>query len=117
MENASISLTSDMWTSINVDAYIAITCHYIDDSYRLNTVLLDVEKFPNRHSAENMALVKTNVMMEWTIKDKVKCLVTDAAANMIACARILQVIQFALHMHLTPWLKSLLIRYQLCVTF
>ncbi|CAM4569352.1 unnamed protein product [Leuciscus chuanchicus] len=84
MEKATaVSITSDMWTSINMDAYLAITCHYIDDSYKLNTVLLDVEKFPNRHTAENMALVKTN--------DKVKCLVTDAAANMIACARILQV--------------------------
>ncbi|XDV31713.1 hypothetical protein PO909_002676 [Leuciscus waleckii] len=80
-----------MWTSINMDAYLAITCHYIDDSYKMNTVLLDVEKFPNRHTAENMALVKMNVMMEWAITDKVKCLVTDAAANMIACARILQV--------------------------
>ncbi|XP_048039087.1 zinc finger BED domain-containing protein 4-like [Megalobrama amblycephala] len=92
MEKATaVSLTSDMWTSINTDAYLAITCHYIDDSDKMNTVLLDVEKFPDRHTAENMALVKKNVMMEWAIKDKVKCLVTDAAANMIACAKILQV--------------------------
>lgn len=92
MEKATaVSLTSDMWTSINTDAYLAITCHYIDDSDKMNTVLLDVEKFPDRHAVENMALVKKNVMMEWAIKDKVKCLVTDAAANMIACAKILQV--------------------------
>jgi len=28
----AVSITSDMWTSINMDAYLAITCHY---SYKL----------------------------------------------------------------------------------
>lgn len=27
---AAVSLTADMWTSINMDAYLAVTCHYID---------------------------------------------------------------------------------------
>lgn len=28
----AVSLTADMWTSINMDAYLAVTCHYVDDS-------------------------------------------------------------------------------------
>ncbi|KAJ8348901.1 hypothetical protein SKAU_G00274900 [Synaphobranchus kaupii] len=66
----AVSLTSDMWTSINMDAYLAVTCHYIDDHDKLGTVLLGVEKFSNSHTAANIAQVKTTLMEEWGITDK-----------------------------------------------
>ena len=50
---AAISLTSDMWTSLNMDAYLAVTCPFIDDNDKLCTILLGVEHFPKSHSAEN----------------------------------------------------------------
>lgn len=33
----AVSLTANTWTSItgNIDAYLAMTCHYIDDSVKL----------------------------------------------------------------------------------
>lgn len=81
MENVkAVSLTSDTWTSLNMDTYLAITCHYIDGSDTLSTVLLGIEKSPDNHTVENIALVKKKKYMEeWEIKAKVKCLVTDAA--------------------------------------
>ena len=87
---AAVSLTSDMWTSINTEAYLAVTCHYINDSSTLNTVVLGVQHFPKAHTAANIAEVKTSLMREWDITDKVTCLVTDGAANMGACARELR---------------------------
>ena len=39
-EAAAVSLTADMWTSIHMDAYLAVTCHFINDSHTLSTVLL-----------------------------------------------------------------------------
>lgn len=68
---AAVSLTSDMWTSITMDAYLAVTCHYVDDHSQLCTVLLGVGKFPQAHTAENMAAVKTTLMEDWGIKEKV----------------------------------------------
>ncbi|KAJ8375110.1 hypothetical protein SKAU_G00056900 [Synaphobranchus kaupii] len=62
----AVSLTYDMWTSINMDAYLAVTCHYIDEHDKLGTVLLGVEKFSNSHTSQ----VKTNLMEEWGITDK-----------------------------------------------
>ncbi|XP_075999197.1 E3 SUMO-protein ligase ZBED1-like [Genypterus blacodes] len=88
---ASVSLTSDMWTSINMEAYLAVTCHFIDGEDQLGTILLGVEHFPSAHTADNLALAHTRFMEEWGIQDKVKCLVTDAAANMIACVNHLNV--------------------------
>lgn len=28
----TVNLTSDMWMSMNMDAYLAVTCHYIKES-------------------------------------------------------------------------------------
>ncbi|XP_070410613.1 zinc finger BED domain-containing protein 4 [Nothobranchius furzeri] len=90
----AVSLTADMWTSINMEAYLAVTCHYVDkESHELCSSVLGVPHFPQKHTAENMATVKRSLMKEWGIAGKVRCLVTDAAANMIACARMLQVRQ------------------------
>ncbi|XP_037637100.1 zinc finger BED domain-containing protein 4-like [Sebastes umbrosus] len=87
---AAVSLISDMWTSINVDAYLAVTCHFVDENTRLRSVMLGVLKFPLTHTAENLACVKASLMEEWGITNKVTCLVTDGAANMIACGRELR---------------------------
>ncbi|KAL6101388.1 uncharacterized protein ACO6RY_16646 [Pungitius sinensis] len=43
-KGTAVALTSDMWTSIRMDSYLAFTCHFVDDD-RLATVLLAVAKF------------------------------------------------------------------------
>ncbi|XP_076853561.1 E3 SUMO-protein ligase ZBED1-like [Brachyhypopomus gauderio] len=86
----AVSLTADMWTSLNMDAYLAVTCHFIDDNTCLKSTLLGVVKFPQAHTAENLACVKSSLMEEWGIKSKVTCLVTDGASNMIACGKNLK---------------------------
>ncbi|XP_038124278.1 E3 SUMO-protein ligase ZBED1-like isoform X2 [Cyprinodon tularosa] len=89
---AAVSLTADMWTSMNMEAYLAVTCHYVNsENHTLCTSMLGVEHFPQQHTAENMAQVKKNLMQEWAIAEKVTCLVTDAAANMVACVKKLQI--------------------------
>lgn len=87
---AAVSLTTDMWTSINMDAYMAVTCHFVDEHATLNSVLLGVQAFPESHTAENLASAKASLMNEWGITNKVTCMVTDGAANMVACVRELR---------------------------
>ncbi len=43
---STVSLTADMWTSINMDAYLAVTCHFIIGEVQLSTILLGVNKIP-----------------------------------------------------------------------
>ena len=88
----AVSLTSDMWTSMNMEAYLAVTCHFIADGV-LNTTLLGVQHFPQSHTAHNLAEAKGAIMEEWGIRHKVTCLVTDAASNMLTCGRELQMKQ------------------------
>lgn len=44
----AVSLTADMWTSINMEFYLAVTCHYVDsENHTLCTSVLGVEHFPH----------------------------------------------------------------------
>ncbi|KAG7514676.1 zinc finger BED domain-containing 4-like [Solea senegalensis] len=86
---STICLTADMWTSINMDAYLAVTGHFVTEEVQLKTVLLGVKQFPRSHTAAHIAEAKATVMAEWGIRAKVRCLVTDTAPNTIACANIL----------------------------
>ncbi len=43
---STVSLTADMWTSINMDAYLAVTCHFITEEVQLSTILLGVKTSP-----------------------------------------------------------------------
>lgn len=63
------------------------SCHFIDESTSLQSVVLGVLHFPEAHTAESLAKVKAALMSEWGITQKVTCLVTDGAANMGVCAK------------------------------
>ncbi|KAK0147692.1 Zinc finger BED domain-containing protein 1 [Merluccius polli] len=60
----SVSLTADMWTSINTESYLGVTCHYISPQDEMTTY------------------ANVELLEEWGITSKVHCMVTDNAANM-----------------------------------
>lgn len=66
-----MSLTSDMWTSIHMDAYLAVASHFINEQDTLSTVLLGVGHFPASYTTKNIAEVKRALMEEWGIVNKV----------------------------------------------
>lgn len=85
MKQASaVSLMADMWTSINIDAYLSVTGHYVSDSLDLATVLLGVQYFPLTLSAAHIGEVTANSIAEWGITKKVIGLATDGANNIVA---------------------------------
>ncbi|KAJ4947657.1 hypothetical protein JOQ06_009690 [Pogonophryne albipinna] len=124
----AVSLTADMWTSINMDAYLAVTCHYVDDSAKLATVLLGVLPFPEAHTAVNITVAMRSLMEEWGTEGKVTSIVTDAGANMVASVRSLNLrhaLCFAHSLNVvvnksldaTPGLQDLRTRARNAVTF
>ena len=48
----AVGLTSDMWTPIHMDAYLAVTCHFVDSKDKLESFLLTVVKFPESQLCE-----------------------------------------------------------------
>nr|XP_055045539.1 uncharacterized protein LOC129431635 [Misgurnus anguillicaudatus] len=96
----TVNLTSDMWTSINTEAYLAVTYHYINEE-KLCSVVLGVLKFPETHTAEHIKEAKSILLESWGIRDKVTCLVTDHASNMTLCANLLQIRHIPCFAHVT----------------
>jgi hypothetical protein len=81
------SLTADMWTSINREAYLGITIHYVDLNWCLCNFLLDIIPFNIRHTGNNIAQAIVNVLDEFQISNKIIALTTDNESAMVVCGR------------------------------
>ena len=85
---SGITLTTDMWTSDNNHTtFLRVTCHYIDENWKLKHFLLDIIPFHESHSGTNMAQVLTNLLSELNLASKVLAITTDNAASMVVCGR------------------------------
>lgn len=68
-----VSHTADMLTSINMDGYLHVTCHYITEA-KMTAVVLGVRRFYQTHTAQNLMEAKTLLMSEWGTFSKVQCM-------------------------------------------
>lgn len=82
------ALTSDIWTSRQALGYITVTCHFIDSSWKLRSMVLSTSHLTNDHTAENIADVLQSIAEEWGIDNKVVAIVTDNASNIVAAVRL-----------------------------
>ena len=86
-----IALTTDMWSSNANEAYITLTCHFLDDDWKLQNYVLSTKATDERHTGENIALdIRSIVYSFGIISDQICGLVTDNAKNMISCAKFLE---------------------------
>jgi len=81
------SLTVDMWSSMNRDAYLGITIHYVDSNWCLCNFLLDIVPFSSRHTGEKIAQEIRCVLDDFNISSKIIALTTDNESAMIVCGR------------------------------
>lgn len=77
------SLTTDMWTSKHTrDGYCCITCHYIDDDWKLHKKTLAYILVPSLHTGEVLAEFIKKICLDWNIDTKLFAITADnAAAN------------------------------------
>ncbi|XP_042482915.1 zinc finger BED domain-containing protein RICESLEEPER 2-like [Macadamia integrifolia] len=60
-----ISLTSDLWTSITNDGYIALTAHYIDKDWVLHKKLLKFCIMPPPHTGIHICEMVSKILSDW----------------------------------------------------
>lgn len=51
----SLSFTADGWKSRSGDAYLDLTCHYVDKEFNCKSFNLSNNVFGNRQTGENIA--------------------------------------------------------------
>lgn len=75
-------LTTDCWSSINNESYIAVTIHFINSTFQLESALLACSNIQGSHTAENLARELRKIISEWHLKTLQICLaVSDSAYN------------------------------------
>ncbi|XP_040297398.1 E3 SUMO-protein ligase ZBED1-like [Bufo bufo] len=86
-----IALTADIWTRVATEAYLGITCHYIGDDWKMNSICLTTKPLEERHTAAHIAGWLEEVLERFQIPPKkIIALVHDNAANMVAAENILE---------------------------
>ncbi|XP_049331875.1 E3 SUMO-protein ligase ZBED1-like [Astyanax mexicanus] len=88
---SKITLTTDAWTSIANEAYLGVTCHFINKDWELTSYNLTTMPLEERHTAENIAewVEKAAEKFGFSLSD-VLAVVHDNAANIVAALRILE---------------------------
>jgi len=77
-----------MWTSsINQEAFLGLTIHYINADWKLCNFLLDIIPFVTSHSGINIANEIMRVLTEFNISSKIVALTTDNESAMLVCGR------------------------------
>lgn len=95
----SACLTIDCWTSRAQEGYLAVTAHYIDGTFNLQTALLQCQMLSGPHTAVNLSTELRQVINDWNLDKKIKLVVSDNAPNVQNCIKDLQLKNFGCFAH------------------
>ncbi|XP_033249011.1 zinc finger BED domain-containing protein 1-like [Drosophila miranda] len=86
---SGVCLTTDGWTSLTNESYIAVTAHFIDKSnMELSSHMLACEAFGERHTSLNLCSFLQSVAADWKILDKITAIASDNAANIVSAIKL-----------------------------
>uniref|UniRef100_A0A1X7SZE2 BED-type domain-containing protein n=1 Tax=Amphimedon queenslandica TaxID=400682 RepID=A0A1X7SZE2_AMPQE len=78
-----VALTLDLWSNRQMRGYLGITCHFSNDNWAMQYIMLCCKRFWGRHTAENIAHCHDEVTSAFNISDKVTTVATDNAFNVV----------------------------------
>lgn len=92
-ESASVSLTTDAWTSRATQSYITVTAHVLDKAWNFRSYVLDTTIVADNHTADNLAEHLVSTMTRWHIHEKLTDIyvTTDNAANVVKACEVAKV--------------------------
>lgn len=78
------SFTSDLWSSNDNTDYLSITCHFINEEFVRENLLLEVIPFkPIYHTSDEIYMFTMETLEKWGIEEKkIHVYLRDNAANM-----------------------------------
>ncbi|VAI19183.1 unnamed protein product [Triticum turgidum subsp. durum] len=86
-----VAITTDMWTSEHQKrGYMAITAHFVDESWKLQSYIMRFIYVPGPHTTRVIAEILHDALVEWYLEDKVSTLTVDNATTNDACIPILE---------------------------
>ena len=73
--SSQISYTTDTWTSISMEAFLAITAYFIDSNWNIQPIILDFVSISGAHSSENLKNSFVTYLENFAIQTKVSFLI------------------------------------------
>lgn len=69
--NGKVSTTTDLWTSLNSYAIMAVTATWLTAEFEMNEVILSLRELEGQHTGKNIAQAFYSVLQEFELVDKV----------------------------------------------
>ncbi|KAL6313143.1 hypothetical protein AAG906_026065 [Vitis piasezkii] len=76
-----VAITTDMWTSNQKKGYMAITVHYIDESWLLHHHIVRFVYVPPPHTKEVLSDVLMDFLLDWNMDRKVSIVTVDNCSS------------------------------------
>lgn len=80
------SATSDMWSRQN-KSFIAVTVHFIDKNYQIQSRFIACELFQGNHTHDRVAEKVARIFQRFQISEKVFFITTDGAGEYVAAIK------------------------------
>lgn len=106
------SITTDMWSSGKMEPYLAMTIHYVNKEWILQSHCLQTVFVPEDHTADNLVPVFQGVLESWGLpENRLACATTDNGTNIVAAMKNLKWNRLScfghnLHLAITNSMKS-----------
>ncbi|CAI9293329.1 unnamed protein product [Lactuca saligna] len=81
LHQGRVSLTSDLWTSINTDGFLCVTCHFIDKEWKLQKRILIFQYMLPPHNGVCLTEKISSLISEWGIEKKLFTITLDNASS------------------------------------
>ena len=98
LKDCDVAVTTDLWTSLAMQGYITVTCHFINKDWILKSIVIATRVMDDRHSGSNIAQHLRDIQTEFGIRSLVG-ITTDNASNMLVAADELGVVHIACFTH------------------
>ena len=78
------SVTTNMWSSVAMDAYMFVTVHFILQKARdKKSMVLECLPFKENHTSENQIKAQQSAFLKYGIENSIHAIVQDNAANIV----------------------------------
>lgn len=85
-----VALTTDCWSSINVQGFITVTCHFLFD-FKLISAVLQTVILTESHTAVYLSEQIKKIMDDWQLNGKISAVITDNASTMVNACGLLKI--------------------------
>ena len=85
-QNGKVSITTDIWTACNEQAFLGIVVHWIDLDWKMRVLLLDIVPLHDSHTGTLIATTIIDVLRSFGLGERLLDVPTDNGGNMVTLA-------------------------------